>query len=75
MAEQQSNVDNVSLLLARRSFAHDVARKIESIGINDEQRMIIMLDMARCFEDHTLALRIWELLRDEFGDSATLATG
>jgi len=75
VAEQQSDVSDVAVQLARRSFAHDVAAQIENIGINDEQRMIILLDMARCFEDHALALKIWELLRDEFGDSINMSAG
>lgn len=72
MEEQQSSVAIAALQMQRRKFAHELAAKIESMGINDEQRRLIMLDMARCFEDHALALRTWELLVTEFGDAATL---
>lgn len=73
MDEQQSNVAIAALQMQRRKFAHEIALKIESMGINDEQRRLIMLDMARCFEDHDVALRTWELLMAEFGDAATLS--
>lgn len=75
MVEQQSSYDDVALQIQRRSFAHEIAAKIEDIGINDDQRRIIMLDMARCFVDHAMALHIWDLLKDEFGDADAIAGG
>lgn len=66
MAEIQCNV--TASALAQRQHAHDVARMIESFGLTDEQRAVLIMDLVRCFEKQELVSALWASLSEHMSD-------
>jgi hypothetical protein len=67
MDKIQSNIS--AILFEKREFVHKLAFQIEQIGLSDEQRGLLLIDLSRCFENQELAASIFLSLKEHLDET------
>ena len=70
MNKTKSDIDLV--LLEKRQFVHKLVAKIEQIGLSDQQRGLLLLDLARCFENQELASAVFTSLQEHLDETVRI---
>lgn len=65
--------DDLVIELQKRNFVNELAFKIENCNLNDLQRQLLLLNLCRSFEDHTLTQKTWTALSEIFGDEINIS--
>jgi hypothetical protein len=67
MDKIQSNIS--AILFEKREFVHKLASQIEQIGLSDEQRGLLLIDLSRCFENQELAASVFLSLKEHLDET------
>lgn len=70
MDKAQSEI--TSVLIEKREFVHKLSAQIDQIGLSDQQRGLLLINLSRGFEDSVLATEVFMSLKEHLDETVRL---
>lgn len=70
MDKAQSEI--ASVLIEKREFVHKLSAQIDQIGLSDQQRGLLLINLSRGFEDSVLATEVFMSLKEHLDETVRL---